>query len=555
MATDAEHDKGSLNNYYLIGWALLWLLAMHYMQNNVGGAGLALPFNSSSWIAVSIVIAVGLWQVALKGRFEGSRQDLILACTLVALALPLLWSEPPWRQQSYDRYIALLAMWLVICGHRQFALTTTQTERLYSLVIVAGLFQTALCLVQFFFAEQLVWVDGYRPRGTFQQTNLVATFIGTAMAIALYQASKSTLSPSSKYLPPFMLSLGACVLVLIASRTGVLGTSIALIWLTALLGWRKTARNWLYIALGVTMGALLTTSVEESGRSDSITAPGYRATLYSLSAELITERPISGWGLGKFQAVYMERQARHQAEGSAFSYWNQGINHPHNELLFWGVEGGILPLVSLLIMGILVSYRTWRYGNRHTKAIWLCALPIALHTQTELPLYLSAPHLALLAILVSECEPGPIKTIRISATKLLRFAAPGLVLIVSGFMITNLHAIQLLYEAPTTPNAFIKIVNPIGQQKRINELLSQVLSVSENPSARKAAEDMARNEATLRPSVGSYRILANVLHANGKPQESEEVVIYARYLFPGDPAFSDAYVLPEDRNEPISARN
>lgn len=555
MATGAEHDKGSLNNYYLIAWGLLLLLAMHYMQNNVGGAGLALPFNSSSWIAVSIIVAVGLRQVALKGQFEASRQDLILACTLIALALPLLWSDTPWRQQSYDRYLALLGMWLVICGHRQFTLTATQADLLYSLVIVAGLIQTAVCLAQFFFAEQLSWVADYRPRGTFQQTNLVATFIGSSMAIALYQATKSSLSSSSKYLPPLMLSLGACVLVLIVSRTGVLGTSIALIGLTAVLGWQKTARTWLYIALGVLMGVFLTISVEESGRSDSITAPGYRTTLYNISAELITERPFTGWGLGKFQAVYMERQAHHQAEGSTFSYWNMGINHPHNELLFWGVEGGILPVVALLIMAALVTYRAWRHGNRHTRATWLCALPIVLHTQTELPLYLSVPHLALLAILVSECEPGPMKTIRISATKLLRFAAPSLVLIVSGFMITNLQALHLLYEAPTTPNAFIKIVNPIGQQKRINELLSQVLSASENPSARSAAEDMARSEAMLRPSVGSYRILANVLHANGKTQQSKEVVAYARYLFPGDAAFSDAYVLPEDRNESVSDHN
>ena len=303
------------------------------------------------------------------------------------------------------------------------------------------------------------------------------------------------------------------------------------------------------------MGALLLTSVEESGRKGPITAPGYRTTLYNISAELITERPITGWGLGKFQTVYMERQAHHQAEGSAFSYWNRGMSHPHNELLFWGVEGGILPVVALLIMGILISYRAWWHGNTHTRAMWLCALPIVLHTQTELPLYLSVPHLALLALLISECEPGSRKIFRISATKMLRFAAPSLVIIVSGFMITNLNTIKLLVDAPTTPNAFIKIVNPIGQQKRINELLSQVLSASENPSARNEAENMARKEAMLRPSVGSYRILANVLHANGKSEEGEAVVAYARYLFPGDIAFSDAYVLPKDRKAPISANN
>ena len=153
--------------------------------------------------------------------------------------------------------------------------------------------------------------------------------------------------------------------------------------------------------------------------------------------------------------------------------------------------------------------------------MWCCALPIVLHTQTELPLYLSVPHLALLALLLAEMEPSVSHRLNIKSGLLLRISGPLLVIAVTVFMITNLQAISVLMKLPENPNSFAKIINPIGQQKRVNELMSQILSGSDNPAARQDAEEMAQIEAQLRPSTGSFRILANVLYANGKVLESE----------------------------------
>ena len=179
--------------------------------------------------------------------------------------------------------------------------------------------------------------------------------------------------------------------------------------------------------------------------------------------------------------------------------------------------------------------------------MWCCALPIVLHTQTELPLYLSVPHLALLALLLAEMEPSVSHRLNIKSGLLLRISGPLLVIAVTVFMITNLQAISVLMKLPENPNSFAKIINPIGQQKRVNELMSQILSGSDNPAARQDAEEMAQIEAQLRPSTGSFRILANVLYANGKVLESERIVARGRYLFPTSPKFLDSYVLPPAR--------
>ncbi|OWO66625.1 hypothetical protein B2J67_20440, partial [Vibrio cholerae] len=44
--------------------AVVYLLAMHFFMPNPGGAGLALSFNTTVWIATSITLAIGLYQLA-----------------------------------------------------------------------------------------------------------------------------------------------------------------------------------------------------------------------------------------------------------------------------------------------------------------------------------------------------------------------------------------------------------------------------------------------------------------------------------------------------------
>ncbi|VTR25979.1 Lipid A core - O-antigen ligase and related enzymes [Serratia fonticola] len=97
--------------------------------------------------------------------------------------------------------------------------------------------------------------------------------------------------------------------------------------------------------------------------------------------------------------------------------------HPHNELLLWWVEGGLIALLGMLILvwaGLKLVARSrlrdmqaFSYGKASAgEALALCValLPIALHSQTEYPFYLSALHwlvfLLLLAMLDRLVGPG-----------------------------------------------------------------------------------------------------------------------------------------------------
>lgn len=533
---------------YIFFWGTLFLLGVLYRQSNVGGEGLALPFNSTSWIAMALVMAAGLFAVGANCVLRWSALDLWFAGAFVCLLLPWLWSESPWRDTALDRYLVVIAFWLILASYRQFTLEPNQKTALLFVLILGGFLQSLICLAQFFTPDSFSWFAGIRPRGTFQQTNLVSTFIGTTMLVALYLQSRRDSPRGSDYFLYATLLTGALAMTLILSRTGIVGTVLGLLCMTALQGARACFKSWTAVIAGTLIAAVMLGSAEDGGR-EGVEKVGLRGTLYPVSAELFAEKPLSGWGIGTFQHTYTERLAHHYSLGSDYDYHWTAMSHPHNELLFWGVEGGLLPVLGLMTIALWYSFVVWRRGDVSHKAMWIAALPIVLHTQTELPLYLSAPHLALLALLLALGDPSEQKNLQLRSGNLFKFAGFALPVVTIAFMVSNLHTLKMLYEIPDDPSALNRIVNPMGQQKRINELMSQVLSANENADARALAVDMASQEALLRPSTGSYRILANVLRANEQTQEAAEVERHARYLFPNHPAFIESEQQPEIRAE------
>ena len=68
------------------------------------------------------------------------------------------------------------------------------------------------------------------------------------------------------------------------------------------------------------------------------------------------------------------------------------MDHPHNEILFWTVEGGIIPLLGILfIVGSFLNI-VWKAKKNRAWSYLVLLLPITIHLQLELPFYISAIH-------------------------------------------------------------------------------------------------------------------------------------------------------------------
>ena len=150
-------------------------------------------------------------------------------------------------------------------------------------------------------------------------------------------------------------------------------------------------RQLVTLALGFLAANLSREVVDQVDRPLTIYEdPGARTTIYAQSADVIGEHWVLGAGYGRFESAWRNEHAQQASPPGNVIGGLHALNHPHNETLFWTVEGGISALIGLLILAV-GFLRTFR-GCFMARIAGLLALPapILIHTQTE---YLSLIHI------------------------------------------------------------------------------------------------------------------------------------------------------------------
>ncbi len=82
-----------------------------------------------------------------------------------------------------------------------------------------------------------------------------------------------------------------------------------------------------------------------------------RMLMWTVSLEMIAQKPLFGWGVDGFASSYMPMQATFlQVHPSTrFAYLADNISHPFNEFLLFGVKYGLIWLALLLSLIILLT--------------------------------------------------------------------------------------------------------------------------------------------------------------------------------------------------------
>ncbi|SDK81274.1 O-antigen ligase [Modicisalibacter muralis] len=392
-------------------------VALHVSFPNMGGHGLRLPFNAALWMGMALMIALALWP-ATRGRIRVSGFQRGLWLVVALLWLPLAWSWDATAMSAVPRLLGLTAGALLLLGLEQLALERRHWVALLCTIYLGTLLETAFAWVQYTLLEPGNWVgfspDYGRPWGIFQQSNVLASFLATGLAISAWllgEAQKHWLRSLALLAP---LAMPAMLLVLV-SRIGWLASLVVIVLSVAHL-WgrdRRVARAWLLALLaGCVIAVALWFATEGLVRSSAALGnTGARTHVYMHALRMILEAPLVGWGYGDFQYAFIQSfadwRAAHPGIGTAIS---GSFDHPHNELLLWGVEGGVLPMAALLGAVLWIAWRLWRHGP-HGERLMLMALlaPLALHAMTEYPFYHSLAHwlafVLLLGLLASRCWP------------------------------------------------------------------------------------------------------------------------------------------------------
>ncbi|MBL0433140.1 O-antigen ligase C-terminal domain-containing protein [Aeromonas hydrophila] len=540
--------------------ALYWLLGMHFFMHNPGGAGLYLPFNAWGWIFASLVIGLGLWQVTLQQRLVFSSLQCCLWLGALLLLLPMAYPGFELKDHAIPRLLGLFAGLLFLFCLYQWQLVRASRDRQLYLLLGAVAIEALLGLVQYYLLIPGNWL-GYdtranRPYGIFQQPNVMATFMATGLALASWLELRGNNHVWLRGLRYGVIVAASLLLVVLQSRVGQLGGLLALILLAPQLHRQGLlVRIFGLVLLGVATGlaSQYWVSGVERGMNEYLSG-GARSDIWPFTFHLLLQNWLLGVGYGGFESTFFHAytEARQVDPNIGMVIYN--LDHPHNEFLYWAVEGGLAPMIGMVLMGGALLWRVSKAGWVKGAALLALVTPILLHTQTEYPLYhaiaLWWALLLLVYVLDAEVEEGLQASGCASWREyvyrpwlLLRFVAIIIPLLVVPFMLTAIHTAWVVtkYERGgyKEPTLLLDVINPMAWLTRVefdvNSVRLMVGLQANNHAELEAYLEWGQAFVRHTPRANIYANMVIALDALGRKEEARTLRREALALYPGDP--------------------
>jgi O-antigen polymerase len=235
-------------------------------------------------------------------------------------------------------------------------------------ILAVAIVQVAFCLLQFLKIIVLPGAD-FIATGTWGNPNIGAIYLALALPIAWHGALTN-----NRYRKGYRLLLGlmAICLLLLQCRTALIGaglaTAIMLQWRYGLLhrfwGSSKAFARMVWLLLGIAAigagGMWLYLLKQQSVEG--------RQFIWQLSANMIAQKPLTGYGYGRFEHAYNLQQANYFGSHSATEAQVQNaahVNMAYNEFLHHTVEGGLVGLLFFGLFAFLLLRCAYRYLKQY----------------------------------------------------------------------------------------------------------------------------------------------------------------------------------------------
>jgi len=423
----------------------------------MGGTGLNLPFNSLIYACTAGVIFF-IW-LPMRKTVMITVPFLYFLVGGIVLNIPLLYADQEVHESALWRALALLAGAGLYFSWLQLKLPFRQRRgALYAVLLLVGI-QALIALLQIF-APALSWVPtrGGRVFGSFLQPNVLGSFIATGLAsLLMLFLMPGYVWRRYERLRTALLALGLLIfpalLVWIQSRAAWLGAGVAVILFFCLFGRHSPRRSMAAGTLAVVgallgLGVMLWAAGNEGQTLRYISHDGSTVARLSMlhdTLAMIAEKPLLGWGYGGFEYHFQHFRIA-QIPPTVVT---EIARHPHNEILLWWVEGGMVALVGMGIMlagGVRLLVQVIRcdrkaqvVGERSAgegSALCLVLIPMLVHSQLEYPFSLSAIHWLLFLLLLATVD-------RLSCGAQHRRALPG----PSGVIFSNILRLLAVFGA------------------------------------------------------------------------------------------------------------
>ncbi|GAB0152998.1 Wzy polymerase domain-containing protein [Marinobacterium sp. BA1] len=444
-----------MNKLFLILMALIAFLSL-YFTPNTGYDPLLKEYNIWLWGVVAVVIISAAVKSVINRAFVLPKYYIWFLLLPFGLTVGAIVNGVPYPKDLLFRIGYVLSGVLFFISIYQFDLGRRTKENAVYIFVFATLLFSVVSVLQAIPGQILLgWIPHMTtPRiiGVFQQANVNVSAVLTGVLLSLFIMTTPGFSKRNavlKLICVLTIMLGMAVVVSSGSRIGLLAAVLALPVLflsrAKVLYRNKTTAAGAILALVIGVGvgmqdlAVLTKDMKLTEKGGEVPetvqlaalpdrigmyasggggATAFDRTLwkiqrlfqgegdvrphvYSVAFDVMSDKPFYGYGIGTFQSVFHERAAEYMAarDGKPLIGPNR-YGHPHNELLLWGVEGGAIALLAILAVAVVIMTALFNLGWQRGGAMFALLVPIAMHTQVELPFYSSVYHWLLFIFIV-----------------------------------------------------------------------------------------------------------------------------------------------------------
>ena len=535
--------------------SLYSLLGMHFFMHNQGGSGLYLPFNMVGWAFVSVLISIGIWHLTVVKQLTFSRTQLWFLAGFAILLLPFLNPEAEWNASAQPRFLAIAAGLLLFFTLSQLQFTEKQRHALLYLLLGAIAIEAVYGLVQFFLLKDGNWF-GYnakvnRPYGIFQKDTVFSSFLAVGIALSFYLQRWDVLFLSCKWkklLIYFVLLTATFLLIQIQSRAGVIGAVLVSIIMSPIIYQYNKKHFFLSYVLifgGILLGFYCLTAIRGEQYESYYMNAFYRTVYWKQVLEMFSDAPFLGYGYGGFEYNFLHAYRAPGVPSVDYDPIGSALDHPHNEVMFWLLEGGLVAVTGLMVFATgyirsLLKCAGW------AKRLSLLALvlPLLFHSMVEYPFYHSVAHFFLFIVFLwlADAESGQQKVYVCQYWFLARVVAILIPLIVVPFMLTGLQTAYVLTKydriKDKNPQMLEQIVNPLPWMMMYEfQMRSVQLTFSAAMHDKAGLEsyvDWAKQFLHNTPRAVVYGRLAYVLQLLNDKEQAQFWLSEGKRLFPRD---------------------
>lgn len=538
----------------------IMLLASFYFHANLGGTGFRIPNNIFVWLFGGLAAFIGVIQLTRNKVFYLPQYFwLMMAFPVLALFSGMISGV----NSASDWFLRLFFIWgglLFLFALFQQPYRGKHLDIILLAITCCGFFHAVIGLTQIILVADIPgWLplnSSGDPTGLFQQINNQASFQVTTTLICIWLLSRPV-SRRSLWVKVFLLAVvffASTIIFASASRVGFLGLIIALP-LMFLSRWKWLWQNKItVVSLSVIIIAAFLSNNLHSSNIDKLSAKtdklhaGYsgeaRMGIYKITFDELIKSPLTGHGIGTFARVWQNAKPAFYAEFPDATLPSQRVSHPHNELILWLLEGGLIAAAGLVLflLGVLLTLYKLPSSRRYAYAALL--LPIGLHTQVELPFYISALHwfvfIILIFILLHSFRRAFRKQLSVAANNSIKHLSLsgifGLVIFSAHTYASSLEFKDYIIGKANSDDPFTYAMeNPYFKRLATHAVMTSMYKSSVEYGIRENIEafaDWAEQQMKFNPQIGYFKLAVDSRLKLSEQKQACDIAKQANNIYP-----------------------